>query len=134
MTYAHHRSRFLYALFIAITVALGLLSRSSLVSLPEFLTTYAGDTLWALMVFWIFCVLFHGQSTRAIASYTIVFCFMIEISQLYHEPWIDELRHTGMIGLIIGYVFKFSDLICYSTGVLIGMVIDHFISRRQFEN
>ena len=45
------RSRPLYTLRIALTVASGLLLRSPFVSLPRFAEKYGGDMLWALMVF-----------------------------------------------------------------------------------
>ncbi len=95
--------------------------------MPEFLSAYAGDTLWALMVFWIFSVVLHRQATWKIALYAIIFSFSVEFSQFYHEPWLDEIRHTKLGGLVLGYAFKFTDLICYATGVLLGLMIDVFI-------
>jgi len=114
----------LYALFIAVTIAMGLLSRSDLIALPTFLSTYAGDTLWAMMVFWIFCVLLNQQAPWKIAVYALLFSFSIECSQFYHAPWIDEIRDTKLGGLVLGYAFKFADLICYSTGIFMAFLID----------
>lgn len=126
-----HRSRMLYTLLAVITIAMGLVSRSSLISLPAFLSSYAGDTLWALMVFWMFCVLLNRQATWKIALYAITFSFSIEFSQFYHEPWIDEIRHTKLGGLALGYAFKLSDLTCYFAGVCMGIFIDYFVISRS---
>jgi len=78
-----------------------------------------------MMVFWVFCTLLHQQAPWKIALYALLFSFSIEFSQFYHAPWIDEIRHTKLGGLVLGYAFKFTDLICYSTGIVMAFVIDH---------
>lgn len=85
---------------------------------------YAGDTLWALMVFWCLCLGLRQWDTWKIATLAVVFSFAVELSQFYHAPWIDSLRHTTLGGLILGFGFKSSDLVCYTVGVLLGTLID----------
>ena len=46
------------------------------------------------------------------------FSFVMELSQLYHSPWIDSLRQTRLGGLILGSDFLWIDLVRYSVGVL----------------
>lgn len=113
----------IYPLLIVLTLLCGLLSRSELVPLPVLVSTYAGDTLWALMVFWCICVLMPHWKTWKIALSAILFSFAVEFSQLYHAPWIDNLRHNRFAGLLLGFEFKTSDLICYSIGILLGTLI-----------
>ena len=48
----------------------------------------------------------------------------VELSQLYHAPWIDSIRHTTIGGLILGFGFLWSDLACYSLGVGLGVLIE----------
>ena len=121
----------LYIALNLFTILSGLLSRSQLIPLPSFISTYAGDTLWALMVFWCFCILRPHWKTWKIFSAAIIFSFAIEFSQFYHAPWIDTLRHTTLGGLILGFGFKFSDLVCYLIGILVGVFIDHLILVRS---
>lgn len=45
-------------------------------------------------------------------------------SQLYHAPWIDSIRATSLGGLVLGFGFLVSDLICYTCGVLIAYFFD----------
>jgi hypothetical protein len=45
---------------------------------------------------------------------------MVEISQLYHAPWIDSIRQTALGGLVLGFGFLWTDLVCYSVGIFIG--------------
>jgi hypothetical protein len=83
------------------------------------------------MVFFGVAFLFPRWSTRIVAIATVVFCFGIELSQLYHAPWIDRVRATTLGGLILGFSFVWSDLLCYTVGVAIGVLIDgRFVRRR----
>ena len=49
----------------------------------------------------------------------LVFSYLIEISQLYHAPWIDAIRSTALGGLVLGFGFLWSDILCYTVGVLL---------------
>jgi len=118
------RSRLLYAFFILTTIALGLASRHFAGSLPAWVNLYAGDALWSLMVFFIMGFVFRHKNTRTVALLALLFSYGIEVSQLYHAPWIDDLRAYKIGGLILGYGFLWSDLISYTVGILTGILIE----------
>ena len=103
---------------------LGLTSRSSLVTLPDLLSAYAGDTLWALLVFWLFRTIYPSVSILYSALLAISFSFTIEFLQFYHAPWIDHIRSTTLGGLVLGFGFKLSDLACYTVGIGTGVMFD----------
>lgn len=117
------RNRFLYFVFILLTIGLGLASRRITVS-PQWVHLYLGDILWALMVFWGVGFLFSQKSSGFVASITLAFSIFIEISQLYHAEWIDTIRHTTLGGLILGFGFLWSDVICYTIGAAMGFVYE----------
>jgi len=119
----------IYILLNVLTILSGLFSRSHLVQLPVFISAYAGDTLWALMVFWCFCILMPHAKTRKISLAALAFSFAIEFSQLYHAPWIDSIRHTRLGGLVLGFGFMPGDLVCYSVGIAAGALIDRLLLR-----
>lgn len=121
------RNRILYLILTIITIILGLLSRK-VQGLPQIISSYSGDALWALMVFFLFSFLFNKKSTIFILVRSIIFSYGIEISQLYHAPWIDSIRATTLGGLILGFGFLWSDLICYTVGIVIGAIIDKIIN------
>lgn len=121
------RNRFLYFIFIVITMLLGLGSRRFSYILPRVISNFSGDILWALMIFWIFGFIFNKFRTQNIALSALVFSFTIEISQLYHRPWLDSIRSTTLGGLVLGYGFLWSDLICYSIGVFMGVSIEKLL-------
>jgi len=118
------RNRFLYFVVGSLVVALGLASRRYAAVLPVFFAQYAGDTLWAQMVFVAVGFLAPRWSSRRVAVVALGVSYSVEISQLYHAPWIDSLRHTLLGGLVLGYGFLWSDLACYTVGVALGVVLD----------
>jgi len=97
--------------------------------LPAFLAQYAGDTLWAVMVFVGIGWLAPRWSSFRVAVVALVVSYSTEVSQLYHAPWIDTLRHNRIGGLVLGYGFLWSDLACYTVGVAIGVVFDIALRR-----
>jgi len=118
------RNRFFYFVVGCLVVALGLASRRYAALLPIFFAQYAGDTLWAVMVFVGVALLAPQWSTVRVAVATLVLSYSIEGSQLYHAPWIDTLRHTRVGGLVLGYGFLWSDVACYAVGVALGVVFE----------
>lgn len=119
-----HRNRLVYAVLIVITIALGLGSRKMSYIFPEFLNVYIGDTLWALMVFIGLGFIFKSFKNRSIACLSFIFCYSIELSQLYQAEWINHIRATTLGGLILGYGFLGSDLLAYAVGIGLGILFE----------
>lgn len=120
----YKRNRVLYAALTIIVIILGLGSRKFAYVLPDLLNAYLGDALWALMIFIGFGFLFHKMETKKIAFLSLLFCYGVEMSQLYHAEWIDIIRATTLGGLVLGYGFLWSDLLAYTIGVGIGMLFE----------
>ena len=112
--------RYVYLLFAIAVLFSGLASRRFRSVLPTFLAEYAGDTLWALMLFLLVSTLLAGRPIRKRAAISLAFALLVEISQLYHAPWIDSIRQTTLGGLVLGFGFLWTDLVCYSIGIAIG--------------
>lgn len=111
--------------FLSVTVMiLGLCARGFSVYFPGWINLYLGDALWALMVFFLLGLLFRSRETRWVAVGALLFSFAIEFSQLYHSPGVDLLRKTRIGGLVLGYGFLWSDLISYTAGIGIGILIE----------
>lgn len=98
---------------------LGLGSRHAGGSLPGFVTSYAGDTLYATLI-----VLLFGAFLRRPALPALVFCFVVEGSQRFHPAWLDTIRATTVGALVLGRGFLWSDLVCYGVGVGIGVGLE----------
>ncbi len=125
------RSIALYATLASITIACGLGSRRYPEHLPAFVATYAGDTLWAALMFWLVCLLRRRASTLSVAIVAVSISFVVEVSQLYHAPWIDAIRHHRLGALVLGEGFLWSDLACYVVGVSIAAIVDVMLTARR---
>lgn len=123
-TAGRRRGRPATALLVGITVLLGLASRRWAEDLPRFVAAYAGDALWAAMVFWIAAFVRPAARTSRLAAAALVIAVAVELSQLYHAPWIDAVRATRPGALVLGQGFLWSDLACYAAGVGAAALVD----------
>lgn len=124
------RNSLLYALFTIVIIMLGLCSRKFAFALPHLLNEYLGDALWALMIFTGFGFLFPKIETKRVAFISLLFCYGIEVSQLYHAGWIGSIRATTLGGLVLGYGFLWSDIVAYTIGVGIGMFCEFMLRKK----
>jgi hypothetical protein len=49
---------------------------------------------------------------------------VVEVSQLYHAPRIDDLPHTRLGALILGGTFAFADIAAYLVGIAVGALAE----------
>ena len=56
--------------------------------------------------------------------YALSFSYCIEISQLYQADWINAIRGTTLGALVLGHGFLWSDILCYTVGVGLAILID----------
>ncbi|KAA6449406.1 ribosomal maturation YjgA family protein [Bacillus swezeyi] len=124
------RSRIWQASLTLAAMAAGLLSRK-MSGMPDIVNSYAGDALWALMIFFGFGFLFNRAATKTVALAALSFCYLIEFSQLYHAPWIDHLRAAPLGGLILGYGFLWSDLLAYLLGTGAAAMFERMMHTRK---
>jgi hypothetical protein len=114
---------FVSAIVIILSSFIGIASRKWGVHLPFFLAEYAGDTMWSLAFFAFFRIILIKQKLITVFIVTLDFSFLIELSQLWHPAFLDAIRHTLPGGLLLGFGFKWTDLICYLSGCLMGWLI-----------
>ena len=119
------KPRITYFILIITTIILGLLSRH-IAGVPLFI----GDALWGLMVYFIVRFMFTRWTLKWVAIASLLFCYAIEFSQLYQAPWINNIRHTVLGGLILGETFLWGDMLSYTAGVCIGILIENLIRKR----
>lgn len=124
-----NRNRYIYALTICLTIGAGLLSRKASSLLPSFLNLYLGDALWAFMIYQMVGFLWPQKTMRSVGTISLLFCYAIEVSQRYHAPWIDSIRHTTLGGLILGFGFLWSDIVAYSAGIACGASLEYLLTK-----
>jgi hypothetical protein len=111
---------------LVLTIALGLASRRFPMWQPVWMATYAGDVLWATMVYWWLALIAPRARTAVLASGSLAIAWGVEFSQLLHTPWLDSLRATTPGALVLGQGFLWSDLVCYTVGVVLAVAVDRW--------
>ena len=119
------RSRPIYALAVVLVIGIGLLWRSGLLALPNFIAKYGGDSLWALVVFLCFGFVYPRSSTTRIGFIAVCFAWSVEFLQLYHAHWIDAIRSTRPGHLALGSSFNAPDLVAYFVGIALGVLAEY---------
>lgn len=105
-------------------MGLGVLSRKFSYLLPDIVNTYLGDAIWAAMIYVMVAFVFANRLPKQIAVFSLLFCYAIEVSQLYQAPWINDIRSTTLGALVLGSGFLWSDLLAYSLGVMVTLVVE----------
>lgn len=128
------KRRLCYFVLWILFIVLGLSSRMFGDYLPDFVADYAGDVLWATMVYWGISFLFPSifLSRKVLAA--LLFSYCIEISQLYQADWINAVRDNTLGALVLGRGFLWSDMVCYTVGVGLAVLIDFYTFAPGFES
>ena len=113
------------------TIALGLASRRYPAVQPAVVSTYAGDVLWASMVFWLLTLVRPTGEGRRVAARAFAIAVAVETSQRVHVPWLDALRATTLGALVLGQGFLWSDIVCYAVGVMLAAILDAVLAARR---
>jgi hypothetical protein len=124
------RSGPLYLVVACLTIAAGLASRRFPELFPAFVAKYAGDTLWAAMMFWLLALGWRRAGTGRLAAAALAVSVAVECSQLYRAAWIDAVRATRVGALALGNGFLWTDLVCYAVGAGLAALLDVRLARR----
>lgn len=117
----YKNKRFTYVILILITIVLGILSRKTN-EIPYFI----GDILYAVMVYFGMRFTFIHKEHKMALLLALLFCFAIEIQQLYRAEWILKIRNTPLGHYALGEGFLWSDMVCYTIGVLVALIVDSY--------
>ena len=112
-----------YMIIILVLMALGLPTRFFSSYLPRWYVNYAGDFLWAMLIFFLCCLLFRLKTQKSLFVASFIVC-CIECSQLFHPPWLEYLRSIKVFSLILGFDFSWTDIAVYSMGLSLAALIN----------
>jgi hypothetical protein len=116
--------RLLYTFLTIVTIGVAPFLFGKWSSLPNWVSFWLGDFLFGVLLFWATMIFFAPANKRKIAIFLIIYCSVVELSQLYHTVWLDALRKTTLGGGILGHHFQWSDLLAYAGGIFFAYVLD----------
>jgi len=120
----------IYVPISILIILLGLPARIFQKYLPQWYTLYFGDFLWAMLIYFLYAIIFRLKIKKAFGA-AIFTTYAIEISQLFSPDLLKYLRSFKILALILGYGFLWSDIIAYSLGITIGALLDEFILTKR---
>src|SRR5687768_2894549 len=121
----------IYLLIMLVITAFGLPARLIQDRLPVWYTLYFGDYLWAMLLFFLFALMLRTSSTFKAALITVLFTYLIEISQLFHPQWLEYLRSIKLFALVLGHGFLWSDIAAYTVGIATGALLECFLLKNS---
>lgn len=83
------------------------------------------------MVFLGLAFIFRRAPTWTLALSALAFSYAVELSQFVQTPWLNAVRDMKLGGLVLGFGFKWTDLVCYAVGVSMGAAGDRKAARRS---
>jgi len=118
------RSRWASAGLLIAVIVLGLAMRRAWAHQHVTLLLYGPDALWTVAVY--LTVVWAARRIRPERALATAYAISVadELSQIYHAPWIDGLRHTPPFGLLLGYGFQWNDLAWYAVGAALAYALD----------
>ena len=115
--------KIIYLLLFVFCTWLAIATRTHPQWFPFLIAKYGGDTIWAGMFLFFMRIFFSRMKLWKLALICYVLGVADELLQLYHAPWIESIRQTRIGGLILGFGFLWSDIICYAVGIVIAYLM-----------
>lgn len=121
--------RLRYLLLACVTIVVGLAVHVGPLPMSPRLRDATGDALWAMMMLWWIGVVLPFVLPMVRGALAFGVCVAVELSQLYHVPWLDAIRATMLGQLVLGSGFDSRDLVAYALGVLAASGLDRLLHR-----
>ncbi|WP_148210675.1 DUF2809 domain-containing protein [Beijerinckia indica] len=129
VTYIGLRLRRFLLCLIVIASGLALRCFGADIGLPVAIVKYGGSILWGAMVFLLAGMILARQSRSQIASIAAVIALVVELSRLYHTPWLDTFRISTAGALLLGRFFSIFNIVAYGAGIILGLLMDKLCER-----
>ena len=110
--------RFVFLCAIALLCVAGLWVRRQNGVSPNFFNTFFPDAAWTMAVYCGFGLLFD-RGVRVNLPASLAVSYLVELSQCIQTPLLNAIRATRLGGLILGFGFLWSDLVCYTVGAVL---------------
>jgi hypothetical protein len=124
------KRKIIYCVLFVFFTWLALATRNHKDWFHPFIIEFGGDTIWAGMFLFFLRIFFTQYSLWKLAVINFLLGVADETLQLYHAPWIESIRQTRIGGLMLGFGFLWSDIICYAVGTCMAFCIIALIEKK----
>ena len=114
-----------YLVAAAVIIGAGLLVRWPALGLPWPVAKYAGSVLWGALVYAVLRLINPGTRPVTAMAVAALIAASVEVSRLYHVPWLDEFRATLAGQLLLGRIFSALNIVAYWAGIGLAAWCDH---------
>lgn len=124
-TFSFNKNYFLATLLLfLIEVGIALFVRD------RFIRPYFGDFLVVILLYCLLKSFWNGSPLKA-GVYVLIFAFAVEIGQYFQLVKVLGLNHSELARTVIGTGFDWGDLVAYTLGILVVLVFEKYIFRKQ---
>lgn len=117
------------AIAAALVIGIGLTTRLPGIDWGPVLGKYLGSLLWGAMVYGLVGFMRPRWQVSMVALVAACIAVSVELSQLWHTPWLDGFRQTRLGVLLLGRFFAWADIAAYLAGIALAAVADRQLSR-----
>lgn len=91
--------------------------------LPFPIVKYGGSMLWGAMVYFLVAAVLFKSPDRFNIVLAASIAVLVELSRLYHTPWLDAFRVTTAGALLLGRVFSVWNIAAYVCGIFAAFLV-----------
>jgi len=114
---------------LIVVIFLGLMSRKFIGLFPESIGQYPGDAFWAVAVYLSWGLILPAAKELRLMLLALATSYLVEFSQLYHAPWLDEIRDQTWGHLLLASTFNATDLVAYAVGVFTFYIVESGLNK-----
>jgi len=111
------------ALLLIILIIAGFLTKACTAHWCGFINNYLGGIIYVLFLIILVSLIFPYAHPLRITLIIFGFTCFIELSQLIHNDFLNNLRKSFFVRALIGNVFNLLDFVFYLIGSLIGYCV-----------
>jgi hypothetical protein len=84
---------------------------------------FGGDFLVVILIY-CFVKVFLNKPFLPVAVATLLFAYVVEVSQYFHLIKLLGLQHSTIAALLLGTSFSWTDMFCYTLGIALVIGIE----------
>ncbi len=93
---------------------------------------YGGDFLVVVLIY-CFVKSFVRLPVKTVAVATLLFAYLVEIVQYFKLTVLLGLKHSKLANIILGNSFSWTDMLCYTLGILAVVTIEKFAEKMTLD-